>query len=98
MTSTNEWEQRKHLRSSQHLPAEFFRQLVTVDTAAQLVGVTPSAVHNWITRGYVDQYGQRSWVTGFHIDGVRRVLPLDVLRADAAVERAARGGLRKRAM
>ncbi len=75
-----------------------FDKLVNIDTAANLIGVSPSTIHNWISRGYVDQYGQRSWVTGFHIEGVRRVHITDVLRADAAVERAARGGLRKRAM
>ena len=102
MSSVYEWEaereQDRRLQSEKDLPEDFFRKLITVETAAALVGVKPSTIHNWISRGYVDQYGQRSWVNGFHIDGVRRVMPVDVLRADAAVERAARGGLRKRAM
>jgi hypothetical protein len=55
-------------------------------------------VHNWITRGYTDRHGQRRWLMGFHIDGVRHVIPLDVLRADSEVGHAGRGGLRKRPM
>jgi hypothetical protein len=85
-------------RTADDLPEEFWEQLVTVDEAATLAHVTPSAVHNWITRGYVDRHGDRRWLTGFHLDGVRLVLPLDVLRAEGEVRLAARGGLRKRAM
>ena len=85
----------QELRSATDLPEDFFQQLVTVDPAAHAAGVTPSTVHNWISRGFVDRHGQRRWVMGLHIDGVRRVMPLDVLRADAEVRRAARGGLRK---
>lgn len=85
-------------REAADVPEDFWEQLVTIDRAAELAHVTPSAVHNWITRGYVDRHGERRWITGFHLDGIRRVLPLDVLRAEAEVQRAARGGLRKRAM
>lgn len=92
------WEERRHLRSTKELPPDFFEQLATVEDAAALAGVTPSTVHNWITRGYVDRNGQRRWLLGFHVDGVRRVMPVDVLRADAEVSAAGRGGLRKRAM
>ena len=92
------WEDQRLARSTDQLPEDFFDKLALVDTAAALAGVTPSTVHNWISRGYVDRHGQRQWLTGFTIGGKRYVLPVDALRADAEVSLAARGGLRRQAM
>lgn len=96
--SASNWQAQQLARSTKELPEDFFEQLTTIEDAAALAGVTPSTVHNWISRGYVDRYGQRRWLVGFHIEGVRRVMPLDVLRADSEVRHAGRGGLRKSAM
>lgn len=98
MSSRTAFERAQQVRSTKDLPEDFFEQLATVEDAAALAGVTSSTVHNWITRGYVDRFGQRRWLLGFHVQGVRMVIPLDVLRADAEVHFAGRGGLRKRAM
>jgi hypothetical protein len=99
VSAAEAWEELQLSRSTDHIDDnDFFQQLTTVEDAANLAGVKPSTVHNWITRGYVDRHGQRRWITGFHIEGVRRVLPLEVLRADTEIRRAGLGGLRKRPM
>jgi len=90
--------QASRARRAQEIDDDFWQQLTTIEHAAELAEVTPSAVHNWISRGYVDANGDRQYVTGFHIDGVRRVFPMDVLYAEAQVRLAGRGGLRKKAM
>lgn len=98
MSAAAAWEEVQQARSTRDLPDDFWERLIPVDEAASLAGVTPSTIHNWISRGYVDQHGERRWLTGFHIDGTRHVFPVDVLRVDGEVRLAGRGGLRRRPM
>ena len=92
------WDDERIGRSQHELPAGFYEKLATIKWAARSIGVTPSTIHNWISRGYVNQWGERKWLMGVHINGVRYVLPAEVLVANSEVQDAARGGLRKQAM
>jgi len=64
---------------------------ITTDQAAQLCGVAPVTVRNWVLRGYVSPGGERVKlpVAGRY---KRRLLldPVDVARAEHATARRAR--------
>lgn len=66
---------------------------LTYPEAAALAGpsVTVAVVRNWASRGYVDHRGERQRLHVLRCDdGRRRVLAIEVLRAEAATRRRAR--------
>jgi hypothetical protein len=63
--------------------------LVPIAEAARIAHVGPRAVHNWCTRGYVNHAGERIVIPVYLVNGKRQVIPLDVLRAEAATRRKA---------
>lgn len=71
------------------------RRFMTVKAAAEMAGVTPQAIHNWITRGYLDAEGQRVYLTEHKEAGRRYVILLHVLLAEAATASRGRGRTRK---